>query len=68
MTKKNNLKILDHIDLWLKLILKHFDIHRNQGKIFFFNVTIAVCLWSIIIGFYMGEALKEILINLYICK
>jgi len=46
MTKKNNLKILDHIDLWLKLILKHFDIHRNQGKIFFFNVTIAVCLWS----------------------
>jgi hypothetical protein len=67
MTKKK-LNIFDHIFLWLKTILRYFKDHKIQGRIFWFNITFAVCLWSIIMGFYMGEGIKELISNLYNCK
>lgn len=67
MTKKK-LNILEHIDCWLKTILKYFKYHKIQGRIFWFNITLAICLWSIIVGFYTGEGIKELISTLYKCK
>lgn len=42
-------KILDHIDLWLRMLLRHFDKHRVQGIIFFAEIGLSIILWSVII-------------------
>lgn len=61
-------KILDHIDLWLKMLFKHFDKHKIQGRIFFAELGIAILIWVVILAIYVGDALKNLLINLGKCK
>lgn len=65
---KKRIKLLDYIDSWIKKLQRHFKYNRNQGRIFFFNVTFAFCLWAIIIAFYIGQSISEILLNIYQCK
>ena len=44
---KKNLN--DHIDLWLKMILDHFNEHKNQGRLFFFALGLSLVIYLILI-------------------
>lgn len=61
-------KFFDHFDLWLKMILHHFDKHKWQGRIFFTGVAVAIVIWSTIVAFYAGEAIKDSIELLTKCK
>lgn len=58
---KNNL--LHHIDTWIKLILNHLDKHKMQGIIFFTELGITIMIWAVIMAFYLGKALYNIIIK-----
>lgn len=57
-------KFLDHFDLWLKLLLRHFSKHKIQGRIFFVAIGLAIIVWSFILAFYIGKALFFCIVNL----
>lgn len=44
---KNN--ILNHIDLWLKMLFRHFDKHKIHGGIFFLSLSFAIITWSAVL-------------------
>jgi len=60
--------VLDHFDLWLKLLLKHFDTHKIQGRIFFFEIGLSILFWSIIVGVYTGQAIYDCIHLSIICR
>lgn len=61
-------KFLDHFDLWLKLLLKHFDTHKIQGRIFFFEIGLSILFWSIIVAIYTGQAIYDMIHLINICR
>lgn len=61
-------KILNHIDLWLKMLFQHFDKHKIQGRIFFAELGLSILVWTVIIAIYVGDSLKNLLINFSKCK
>ena len=60
--------VLDHVDTWFKLLLKHFHTHKIQGIIFFFEIGLSILFWSIIIGIYTGQAIYDCTNLSIICK
>lgn len=44
---------------WLKILSKHFDKHKIQGRIFFGEIGLAVILFAILCGIYTGEAIYD---------
>ena len=43
------MKKLDHIDLWLKMILNHFHKHKIQGRLFFTAAGMSILVYLILI-------------------
>ncbi len=61
-------RVLDHFDLWLKLLLKYFNTHTTIGKIFFFEIGLSILFWSIIVGVYTGQAIYDCIHLSIICR
>ena len=60
--------VLDHVDTWFKLLLKHFHTHKIQGRIFFFEIGLSILFWSIIVGVYTGQAIYDWIHLSIICR
>jgi len=58
--KKKNLDLV-------KMFLDHFDKHKIQGRMFFFNLSLSLSLFSVIVGIYAGHAVYDSIIN-FNCK
>lgn len=58
-------KMKRNIDIWIKLILRHFQKNEIQGIIFFSGISIAFVLGSVVISIFAGTAIYEIIIKLY---
>lgn len=56
-------KILNHFDLWVKLVLKHFDKHKIQGRIFFAELGLSILIWVMITSIYLGEIIKNFILK-----
>lgn len=53
--------IKNNFELYIKLLLSHFDKNKTQGNIFFAGVSIAFITGSIIIAIFAGSAIVEII-------
>jgi hypothetical protein len=51
----------------IKIFLDHFDKHKIQGRMFFFNLSLSLSLFSIILGIYTGQAIYDWIYN-FNCK
>jgi len=52
---------------FIKIFLGHFDKHKIQGRMFFFNLSLSLSLFSIILAIYSGYAVYDLIIN-FNCK
>ncbi len=60
--------ILNHIDLWLKTILKYLDKHKFQARMLFFSIAISIILFSCIVSIYAGWAIYDSILTIIKCK
>jgi hypothetical protein len=66
--KKNKDNFFDHIDFWLKILLKHFDHHKIQARIFFTGISLSIIIWSLVISIYTGQGIYDWILLSFKCK